>query len=142
MIKISDTVTSIFRRIEKEKLYEITDYRYKYVHMYAVPGNILADREIARYEVEMPLLEKGEQFFLHDIQEEVIIKSRMRSSDGSITYYVEDMLVETENTIRTRTECQTAIMRFKALQEEFEKYKAKYKFKHRFFNIRRAKGDV
>ena len=70
------------------------------------------------------MLEVGDAFFLHDISQAVIIKSRMRSSDGSITYYVLDKIIETENTKRSKEEC----------EKEFEKYKDKCK-KHRFFRF-------
>lgn len=33
------------------------------------------------------MLEIGDELFLHDIQETVKVKNKMRSSDGSITYF-------------------------------------------------------
>lgn len=65
----------------------------------------------------------------------------MRSSDGSITYYVDDKLVETENTKKSYEECKEKIEhwnyekdRFEKLEKEFEDYKKEYKYKNRFFN--------
>ena len=55
---------------------------------------VISDKEIGRYDIEIPMLEIGDEFFLHDIQELVKIKSRTRSSDGSITYYIDDKIIE------------------------------------------------
>lgn len=130
---MAETVKSIFRQREVEKLYKISvceHYEtFGYCTKYSIEidddsKNILSDKTIGEYDVEIPMLEVGDAFFLHDISQAVIIKSRMRSSDGSITYYVLDKIVETENTKRSKEEC----------EKEFEKYKDKCK-KHRFFNF-------
>ena len=83
-------------------------------------------REIKDYEID-------EEFFLDDIGEVVRVKKRMRSSDGSITYYVEDKVTETERTQKSYEFCVNRISQF----EEFMKYKEEYKYKHRFFNFRK-----
>ena len=77
------------------------------------------------------MLEEGEKFFLKDIEKVVKIKSRMRSTDGSTTYYVEDEIVETENSKNSYEFCANKISQF----EEFMKYKEEYRYKHRFFNF-------
>ena len=103
---MSDVVRSIFRQREVEKLYEINRYCNTYfsldrnyldvtMNVRVNEDNVISDKEIGRYDIEIPMLEIDDEFFLHDIQEVVVIKSRMRSSDGSITYYVKDNLVET-----------------------------------------------
>lgn len=113
-------------------------------------GDIICEKEIGRYDVEIPMLDVGDEFFLHDIQKVIKIKSRMRSSDGSITYYVEDEMVETDTTKKSYDECMKKIenwenecgkydllvRKFNGMLVEFEKYKKKYKFQHRFFNFR------
>ena len=93
------------------------------------------------YDIEIPTLEIGDEFFLHDIQEAIVIKSKMRSSDGSITYYAEDKIIETENTKKSYEECNNKVEhwnyekeRFEKLEKEFDEYKKKYKYKNRFFN--------
>ena len=94
-------------------------------------------------DIEIPMLEIGEEFFLSDITKTVRIKSRMRSSDGSITYYVEDEFVETENTKSSYEKCMEFVSNYSnrveseitALRTDFEEYKKKYKYKHRFFNF-------
>ena len=157
---MSDTVKSIFRQREIEKIYELSYYgdwlfylhKYKEndVNLVAVGNteNVISDKVIGTYDIEIPMLEVGDEFFLCDIQEVIKVKSKMRSSDGFITYYVEDKVVETENTKRTYSECRQKIEHYKyekeksedlekklkACKEEFEKYKREYKYKHRFFN--------
>lgn len=156
---MSDTVKSIFREREIEKSYELkycSDYFFypgieKDVNLVAVGNeeNVISDKIIGTYDIEIPMLEIGDEFFLHDIQEVVKVKNKMRSSDGSITYYVKDKVIETENTKKTYAECREKIEHYKyekekfedlekkldACKEEFEEYKREYKYKHRFFNF-------
>ena len=156
---MSDTVKSIFRQREIEKLYELryfgTSWFYPRIEqdvaLSAIGNteNVISDKVIGTYDIEIPMLEVGDEFFLHDIQEVVKVKSKMRSSDGSITYYVEDKVIETENTKKTYTECRQKIEHYKYEKEKFEdlekrldtckeelaEYKREYKYKHRFFNF-------
>ena len=157
---MSDTVKSIFRQREIEKLYELYYYGGGYFGLFhsendvslrtkSNTDNVISDKVIGTYNIEIPMLEVGDEFFLHDIQEVVKIKSKMRSSDGSITYYAEDKVVETENTKKTYAECRQKIEHYKYEKEKFEdlenrldackeelaEYKREYKYKHRFFNF-------
>ena len=149
---MSEVIKSIFRQKEIEKLYELkVDSSYNYgFYSYRASGrviavgnyeNVISDKEIGKYDIEIPMLEIGDEFFLHDIQEVVVIKSKMRSSDGSITYYVEDKIIETENTKKSYEECTNKVEhwdyekeKFEKLEKEFDEYKKKYKYKNRFFN--------
>jgi hypothetical protein len=148
---MADVVKSIFRQREVEKLYrlKLSEYYSSGYITYssrsvAFEGNekrILSDKEIGRYDIEIPMLEVGDEFFLHDIQEVVVIKSKMRSSDGSVTYYVEDKIIETENTKESYEECNKIVGEYDnqekeilKLKEKFEDYKREYKYKNRFFN--------
>ena len=156
---MSDIVKSIFRRREIEKLYELgikNQYEYNFIFSkvdetlieVANEDKVISDKEIGRYDIEIPMLEIGDEFFLHDIQELVKIKSRTRSSDGSITYYVDDKIIETDNTRKSYAECREKIEhwkyekeKYKELEEklknvnkEFDDYRNKYKYERRFFN--------
>ena len=151
---MSEVVKSVFRQREIEKLYELkvdTDYGFGVYPQKPLTramtvenkGKVISDKEIGRYDIEIPMLEYGDSFFLNDIQEVVVIKNKMRSSDGSITYYVEDKIVDTENTKKSYEECKDRIEhweyekeKFEKLKKEFEDYKREYKYKNRFFNIR------
>ena len=152
---MADVLRSIFRQREVEKIYRLKVMEYHsdgyfsfYSRSVGFEANeeiILSDKEIGRYDIEIPMLEVGNEFFLHDIQEVVVIKSKMRSSDGSVTYYVEDKIIETENTKKSYEECNKIVENYdnqekenRKLKEEFDKYKEKYKYKHRFFNIKQS----
>lgn len=152
---MSDTVRSIFRQREIEKLYRLKvierhSFGYHFYSSNKVEAegnekNVLSDKEIGRYDIEIPMLEVGDEFFLHDIQEVIVIKSKMRSSDGSITYYAEDKIVETENSKKSYEECNKAIENYdhkeeeiQKLKKEFEDYKREYKYKNRFFNRKQS----
>ena len=157
---MSNTVKSIFRQRENEKIYELHYYGGGYFGLLRSESdvslgtksntdNVISDKVIGTYDIEIPMLEVGDEFFLHDIQEVVKVKSKMRSSDGSITYYTEDKVVETENTKKTYAECRQKIEHYKYEKEKFEdlekrldackkelaEYKREYKYKHRFFNF-------
>lgn len=135
---MKDAIKSVFRQREVEKIYGI-NRKSSWSSLINVDGmdilsidkRVLSDKVIGTYNVEIPLLEVGEEFFLHDIEETVKIKNRMRSTDGSITYYVEDKILETENSRKSYQFCANKI----AQAEEFKKYKEEYKYKHRFFNF-------
>ena len=147
-----EVIRSIFRQKEIEKLYRLKVDRnigcdvYPYIPSSRVMAegnydNVISDKEIGRYDIEIPTLEIGDEFFLHDIQEVVVIKSKMRSSDGSITYYTEDKIIETEKTKKSYEECTNKVeqwdyekKKFEKLEKEFDEYKKKYKYKNRFFN--------
>lgn len=136
---MSNAIKSIFRQREVEKIYGINCRKYSrlYSNYYdkmeieEIELRVVSDKTIGIYDIEIPMLEKGEEFFLKDIEKVVKIKSRMRSTDGSTTYYVEDEIVETENSKNSYEFCANKISQF----EEFMKYKEEYRYKHRFFNF-------
>ena len=152
---------SIFRRKKYEAVYQIGILETVYVttdYVSSILGkmknnnvmsyknkNELSDMVIGEYDIDLPLLEIGDEFFLQDIQELVKIKSRTRSSDGSVVYYVEDEIIETENSKTSEEECDKKVAswgqnerKYWDLKNEFDEYKEKYKYKHRFFNFRHS----
>ena len=149
---------SIFRRKKYEAVYQIGVLETVYVttdYVSSILGKMknnnvmsyknkkeLSDMVIGEYDIDLPLLEVGDEFFLQDIQELVKIKSRTRSSDGSVVYYVEDEIIETENSKTSKEECDEKVAswwqnerKYWDLKNEFDEYKEKYKYKHRFFNF-------
>lgn len=90
---------------------------------------VISDEVIGEYDIDIPLLEEGEEFFLADIIQAVKIKKRLRSSDGSITYYVQDKIIETEGQKKKLENM------YDELRREFRDYKREYKHKNKFFNF-------
>lgn len=150
---MAETFRSIFRQRKVEQIYYIDIEDFGYCNKYRICNknlNILSDDIIGTYDVEIPLLEPGNRFYLHDINEAVTIKERMRSSDGTIIYYCTDKLIETENTKESFKKCQLQKEKFDELQEknnslkeqirkvkfEFAQYKDRYKYKHRWLNFK------
>lgn len=152
---MSETVRSVFRQRKYEELYYLA---YNYRTSYHKEADILAkkntdtllsDEVIGVYDIDIPMLDINDSFFLEDIQKAVRIRDRMRGSDGSTIYYVEDETVETENTKRSLAKCEENILSFKQkdieyarlnekfnnLNKEFEKYKEEYKYKNKYFNF-------
>lgn len=140
------TYKSIFRQKYYEKLYKINiDYRSFFDQnkkLEVFHGNLIKEEIISTCDIEIPMLKPGENFFLSDIGKNVVIELRMRSSDGSIIYYVKDELIDTENTEKTFKECNEILSEKENLQKsydnlnkEFHDYRTKYKYKNRWFNF-------
>ena len=122
---MADTVKSIFRQRKVAGKYVTDLFGETYLKK---TDKVIADDVIVEYDIDIPLLEKNEEFFLADIMQIVVIKKRLRSSDGSITYYVEDDIVETEDQKKKLEEMYDELLR------EFRDYKREYKYKNKFFN--------
>lgn len=122
---MADTVKSIFRQRKVAGKYVTDLFGETYLKK---TDKVIADDVIGEYDIDIPLLEKNEEFFLADIMQIVVIKKRLRSSDGSITYYVEDEIVETEDQKKKLEEMYDESLR------EFRDYKREYKYKNKFFN--------
>ena len=152
---MSEVVKSVFRQRKIEKIYKIGIEYESFIHKKEQiviadtnDKNILSDEVIGTYDVDIPILNIGEEFFLCDINKNVKIKNRMRSSDGSITYYVEDEYIETENTQQTHDECQHKLelweywqekynnlkLKYNDLELEYIKYRREYRYKNKYFN--------
>lgn len=153
---------SIFIQREVEKIYEnYIEYNWMYngrsgyshlpkineIRIFTSNGNVIEEKVIGEYDIDSPPLDIGDEFYLCDIGKIIKIKKRVRNSDNSFTYYIEDELVETENTKMSKEKCDkefdkycSAVDEFDALKEEFDTYKRKYKYKHRFFNFRSDKA--
>lgn len=153
---------SIFVQREVEKIYEnYIEYNWMYngrsgyshlpkineIRIFTNNENVIEEKVIGEYDIDSPPLDIGDEFYLCDIGKIIKIKKRVRNSDNSFTYYIEDELVETENTKISKEKCDkefdkycSAVDEFDALKEEFDTYKRKYKYKHRFFNFRSDKA--
>ena len=99
---MADTVKSIFRQRKVAGKYVTDLFGETYLKK---TDKVIADDVIGEYDIDIPLLEKNEEFFLADIMQIVVIKKRLRSSDGSITYYVEDEIVELKIKRRSLKRC-------------------------------------
>lgn len=142
--KINKAVKSIFRQRVIENLYCLEGFGFfdeKDKFITSRDGVVVSDKIIGEYDIDVPLLEKGEEFYLSDIKEAIVVEKRMRNSDGSIVYFVEDKYVDTDNSKKTMEECNQKIAYIKAQKKEFETYKQKYKYKHRFFNFKKSEQE-
>lgn len=108
--KINKPVKSIFRQRVIENLYYLMGWGFfnnneKHKFIASRDGIVVSDKIIGEYDIDVPLLEEGDKFYLNDIKEAIVVKKRMRSSDGSIVYFVEDKHVDTDNSKKTMEEC-------------------------------------
>lgn len=142
---------SVFLQREKQKVYRlerkidpdrwISSDDVMYVGE-STDGKELRITKLGEYDLTTPMLEVGESFFLADLNQKVVITERMRDSNGFITYFVQDKLVETDETLvsydRARKELadyNSEMMRYEDLKDEFNAYKESHPYKHRFFNL-------
>ena len=140
-----DVVKSIFR--QREVIGEYINGIYpSSLSWFQGTENVVSDNLIGEYDIEIPILEEGELFFLSDINRIVKIKSRMRSSNGAIVYYDLDKIVSI-NDVETnklgdyiyKIKYEEIKNNFNKLIEKFNDYKKEYKYKHRFFNFKQNK---
>ena len=152
---------SIFIQRKVEMLFEgYIEYNWMYgregysrlpkineIRIFTNNENVIEEKVIGEYDIDSPPLDTGDEFYLCDIGKIVKIKKRVRNSDNSFTYYIEDELVETENTKISKEKCDkefdkycSAVDEFDALKEEFDAYKRKYKYRKKFFNFRSDKA--
>ena len=111
---------SIFIQREVEKIYEnYIEYNWMYngrsgyshlpkineIRIFTNNENVIEEKVIGEYDIDSPPLDMGDEFYLCDIGKIVKIKKRVRNSDNSFTYYIEDELVETENTKISKEKC-------------------------------------
>lgn len=141
-----------FKSIFRQKTYEaeyfletLTPYYFGNTRSFISSKyeKLLEDKILCEHNIALPLLEPGENIFLHDLQREVHINSRIRCTDGSVVYYINDELIDTENSKFSYKEANKALNSFinneekiRKLKEKLKKYKNTYKYKHRWFNFK------
>lgn len=124
---MAEKVKSIFRqrKIAGEYVRDFFDNR-----LYFSPtGYVISDEKIGEYNINIPVLEIDEEFFLENIGQIVNIRKRLRSSDDSIIYYIDDKIVETEDNKKS------IVDKYNDLEKKFNNYKREYKYKNKFFNF-------
>lgn len=74
-------VKSIFRQRVIENLYYLmgwgffnSDEKYKFIA--SRDGIVVSDKIIGEYDIDVPLLEKGDKFYLNDIKEAIVVKKK------------------------------------------------------------------
>ena len=128
---MAEKVKSIFRQRKVEGEYVTSIFGTTRLEKI---GKVISDEIIGEYDIDIPLLEKDEEFFLSDIVQIVKIKKRLRSSDGSITYYIQDEIVETKDQKKKLEDV------YDELRAEFYDYKREYKYRKKFFNFKSDKA--
>lgn len=128
---MADTVKSIFRQRKVAGKYVTDLFGETYLKE---TDEVISDEIIGEYDIDIPLLERNEEFFLSDITQTVKIEKKLRSSDGSITYYIQNEIVETEDQKKKLEDA------YNELRAEFYDYKRKYKYRKKFFNFKSDKA--
>ena len=124
---MADTVKSIFRQRKVAGEY-VRDFFDNRLYLSST-GYVISDEKIGEYNINIPVLEIDEEFFLENIGQIVNIRKRLRSSDDSIIYYIDDKIVETED------DKKSIVDKYNDLEKNFNNYKREYKYKNKFFNF-------
>lgn len=128
---MADTVKSIFRQRKVAGKYVTNLFGETYLKE---TDEVISDEIIGEYDIDIPLLERNEEFFLSDITQIVKIEKKLRSSDGSITYYIQNEIVEIEDQKKKFEDA------YNELRKKFCDYKREYKYKKKFFNFKSDKA--
>lgn len=148
---MSDTIKSVFRQERYEYIYDFVTFQIQnpsgeIIETGTINTNVkfISDDELCQCNVKMPMLEVGEKFFLSGINKTITIKIRMRSSDGSVVYYAENLYEKTENSELTLEKAKTKrdayeglSKRVSQLEQELDECKNSRKNRHRFFDFKR-----
>ena len=76
-------------------------------------------------DLEMPMLDIGESFYIEKLDKIVEIKERMRTSEENVMYTVEPSVIKDEESLRTKQIAENLMYNYKFQSSEFENYKNK-----------------
>lgn len=124
--------TSVFKQEVHRKVYELysgyeTDMRSFIMHYHindlVLKSEKISESEIFKCDLEMPLLNAGEEFYIEELDKTVKILKRVRTSKENVCYYVEPELIEDEETKRTKELAEQTKLNYEMHKDELDNYK-------------------
>lgn len=95
------------------------DYNYEYKIVESC-SNLIEEKEIFICELEMPLLEVGDKFYIEELNKLVTIKERYRTSKENVVYFIDDSLVENEQTSISKQEAEDQFIKTEEFKNKFK----------------------
>jgi len=126
---------SIFKQKVKRKMYEYTvsffqpknDYKDYFINCFRkwkineyVLDETIKEENIYVLNLEMPLLEINEKFYIEELDLFVVIKERIRTSKENICYYIEDKLIEDEISLKSKKEVERKHAEFEIIKNDLK----------------------
>lgn len=95
------------------------DYNYEY-RIVESCSNFIEEKEIFICDLEMPLLEIGDKFYIEELNKLVTIKERYRTSKENVVYFIDDSLIENEQTSISKQEAEDQLIKTEELKNKFK----------------------
>jgi hypothetical protein len=114
---------SIFKQPVHRKLYSFKEiYNYDIFRTGTEKGifgetEFVKTNDIFTCELEMPMLEVGEEFYIEELNQTVKVTKRIRSSKENVCYYTEPETIEDEKTIESKLKAEE-LQKLNILKEE------------------------
>jgi len=123
---------SIFKQEQHRRTYEfmntVVDRYYLngnryYAGMIMTKTEKVDESEIFLCDLEMPMLDVGEEFYIEELDKTVIIRKRVRSSKENVCYYVDPEIIEDEESKRTKELSENQQNKFNVFKNELTNLK-------------------
>lgn len=86
-------------------------------HIKETEGDLIKEEEIFSCNLEMPMLNAGEKFYIEEKEQLVTIKESYRTSKDSVVYYIESLFVEDDETEKSRLNAEEKLFETNKLKE-------------------------
>lgn len=106
--------TSIFKQKIFEVSYTLIDDWWIDVYW----GKLLEEKEIFRCDIPIPLLKRGEKFYIEEMDLVVNVSDVMRTSKDCILYYITSKRVETEESLKKKDELEKKVSKYNRVKKE------------------------
>lgn len=93
-----------------------------------------SDQNIYTCDLEMPLLEIGDLFYIEEKNMTVKIQARIRTSSNNVCYEVEPKIIEDEKTKESYDKCVNIVGNFDSIDAEYRSLKNEYRNLKRDFD--------
>lgn len=104
------TKLSIFKQRIFENLY--------YVH--STNNKLIEEKEIYKYNIELPLLKVGEKFYIDELNLMLNIREVIRTSEGNVMYFIDDKYIDTDNSRKQKEVYENRIKNARLEREKIE----------------------
>lgn len=93
---------SIFKQVQKRFLYEVSEYSGL---IYRSEQKVL-ENKIFECNLEMPILQKGDKFYIEELDKAFTIAKYIRTSQDNALYYVQDEIIEDEISLKFKADAE------------------------------------
>ena len=99
-----------YRIVQDGGMYSYSNGYYKKSIVTGFSSEVFETREIFNSNIEMPLLEIGDKFYIEELSKIVHIKDRIRTSKENVLYQIEDEIVEDGESADSLAKCEEMLL--------------------------------